>query len=91
MLNALEEQMPDVISWTTPKGGFYIWVTMPEHIDSSDVFTKSIELGADFVIGSAFDPEGKRNNSFRLAFSHTPEEKIAQGVEMVAKAVKNCL
>jgi len=91
MLSALEEQMPDVVSWTTPKGGFYIWVTLPEHMDSSDVFAKSIELGAAFVIGNAFDPEGKRNNSFRLAFSHTPEEKIAQGVEMVAKAVKSCL
>lgn len=91
MLNALKEHMPDVVTWTIPKGGFYIWITMPENVDSSDVFEKSIELRAAFVIGSAFDPEGKRNNCFRLSFSHTPENKIAQGIEIVASAVKSCL
>ena len=91
MLNALKEHMPDAVTWTIPKGGFYIWITMPENVDSSDVFEKSIALRAAFVIGSAFDPEGKRNNCFRLAFSHTPEDKIAQGIEIVASAVKSCL
>ncbi len=91
MLDSLKEHMPKGVSWTTPKGGFYIWVTLPEHMDSSDVFSKSIEGGAAFVIGSAFDPAGKRNNSFRLAFSHTPEDMIAKGVEIVADAVKASL
>ena len=91
MLNALKENMPDAVTWTVPKGGFYIWVTMPENIDSSEIFAKSIKLGAAFVIGSAFDPDGKRNNCFRLAFSHTPENRIAQGIEIVANAVKSCL
>lgn len=89
MLKALNENMPEGIIWTKPKGGFYIWVTLPEHMDSSDVFTKSVDNGAAFVIGKAFDPEGKRNNSFRLAFSHTAEEKIAEGIEIVADAIKN--
>ena len=91
MLKALEDTMPEGIVWTRPKGGFYIWVTMPEHMDSSDVFAKSVEKGAAFVIGKAFDPEDKRNNSFRLAFSHTAEEKIAAGIEIVADAIKMCL
>jgi DNA-binding transcriptional MocR family regulator len=91
MLKALDENMPEGIVWTKPKGGFYIWVTMPEHMDSSDVFAKSVDNGAAFVIGKAFDPEGKRNNSFRLAFSHTAEEKITEGVEIVAKAIKSNL
>jgi len=89
MLDALKKHMPEAVTWTKPKGGFYIWVTLPGHINASDVFTKSIAMGAAFVIGSAFDPEGKRNNCFRLAFSHTPESRIAEGIEMVAKAVKN--
>ncbi len=92
MLNALDEHMPrEGISWTRPKGGFYVWVTLPEHMDSTDVFKKSLEKGTAFVVGSAFDPQGVKNNCFRLAFSHTPEERIAEGVEKVAHAVKELL
>ncbi|KMQ49455.1 GntR family transcriptional regulator [Chitinispirillum alkaliphilum] len=91
MLDGLEKNMPEGVKWTTPKGGFYVWVTLPENINSSDVFNKSIEGGAAFVVGSAFDPEGERNNCFRLAFSHTPEDKIADGVRIVADAVRACM
>ncbi len=91
MIDALEEYMPDSVSWTRPKGGFYIWVVLPENVDSSKVFTKSLDMGAAFVIGNAFDPEEKRNNCFRLAFSHTPEEKITDGIKIVAEAVRSYL
>jgi DNA-binding transcriptional MocR family regulator len=89
MLKALEDNMPDGVSWTRPKGGFYIWVTLPETMDASDVFTASLKKGAAFVIGNAFDPEEKRNNCFRLAFSHTPEEKIETGIKIIGEAIKN--
>lgn len=91
MLDALEKYMPENISWTKPRGGFYIWVTMPQNIDSSRVFEESIKRGAAFVIGSAFDPHGVRNNSFRLAFSHTPEERISEGIQIVAESVKKVI
>lgn len=90
MLNALSEFMPEWVRWTRPRGGFYIWVTLPENVDASDIFTKSIKLGAAFVIGNAFDPEAGRNNCFRLAFSHTPEEEIEHGVQIVAQALGKC-
>ncbi|MGB7567322.1 MAG: PLP-dependent aminotransferase family protein, partial [Chitinivibrionales bacterium] len=91
MLKALEESMPSGISWTRPKGGFYIWVSLPETMDSSDVFAASIKKGAAFVIGNAFDPEEKKNNCFRLAFSHTPEDKIETGIKIIAEAIKDLL
>jgi 2-aminoadipate transaminase len=91
MLNALESMMPQGVAWTKPRGGFYVWVTLPETLDSSDVFAAAIKQGAAFVIGNAFDPEEKRNNCFRLAFSHTPEDKIEQGIRIIAQAVKQLL
>ena len=91
MLKALEDNMPDGVSWTRPKGGFYIWVTLPETMDASDVFTAAIKKGAAFVIGNAFDPEEKKNNCFRLAFSHTPEDKIETGIKIIGEAIKNLL
>jgi DNA-binding transcriptional MocR family regulator len=91
MLDALEEGMPEGVHWTRPRGGFYVWVTLPKAIDSSEVFAAAIDKGAAFVIGSAFDPKGKRNNSFRLAFSHTPEDRIAKGTRIVCDAVKSVM
>lgn len=91
MLQALKDHMPKEVTWTIPKGGFYIWVTMPKKMDSSAVFADSIKKGAAFVIGSAFDPHGVKNNSFRLAFSHTPEEKIAEGIRIIASSVRSLL
>jgi DNA-binding transcriptional MocR family regulator len=91
MLDALASAMPEGISWTQPKGGFYIWVTMPETINASDVFNIAIKKGAAFVIGNAFDPEEMKNNSFRLAFSFTPENKIGQGIKIIADAIGSLL
>ena len=88
MLNAMNDFMPETAKWVVPKGGFYIWITLPEHVDTLEILKESIPQGAVFVIGKTFDPHGKKNNSFRLAFSHTPEDQIAKGVEIIAKAVR---
>ena len=91
MLDALEASMPTGASWTRPKGGFYIWVTLPEGMDSTAVFNASLKKGAAFVIGNAFDPEATKNNSFRLAFSFTPKDKIEPGVRIIADAVRSIM
>jgi len=88
MLDALSASMPEVVTWTRPKGGFYVWVTMPETIDATTVFNEAIKQRAAFVIGSAFDPYGKKNNCFRLAFSNTPEEKITEGIAIISSAIE---
>jgi DNA-binding transcriptional MocR family regulator len=88
MLAALETCMPGGVTWTHPKGGFYIWVTMPESLDATKVFNAAIKKRAAFVIGSAFDPAGTKNNCFRLAFSHTAENAIADGIKIIADAIR---
>ncbi len=91
MLSALETYMPQEVVWTKPKGGFFIWATLPEYMDSSEVFALAVKEGAAFVVGRAFDPEGKKNNAIRLAFSHTAENRIEEGIKIVADAVKKLL
>ncbi|MBI9070797.1 MAG: PLP-dependent aminotransferase family protein [Melioribacteraceae bacterium] len=88
MQNCLEETMPKEVKWVKPKGGFYMWFHLPEGIDATEILKDSIEKGAVFVVGKTFDPHGVKNNWFRLAFSHTPEDKIHEGVEIIANAVK---
>jgi DNA-binding transcriptional MocR family regulator len=91
MLESLKDNMPAGVTWTIPKGGFYIWVTLPEYMNATDVFNASVEKGAAFVIGSAFDPAGKKNDCLRLAFSNTPDDKIELGIKIVGDAVKALL
>jgi hypothetical protein len=91
MLDTLKNNLPDTVSWTVPRGGFYVWVTLPRHCDSKTLWEKSIAQGAAFVPGYTFDPEGVRNDCFRLAFSHTPEEKIKEGVEIICSSILESL
>jgi DNA-binding transcriptional MocR family regulator len=88
-LAAMDQHMPGNCHWTRPKGGFYIWVTMPEHMDATKVLEKAIDRGSVFVIGSAFDPRGENNHRFRISFSHVDEDKIEQGIEMIAAAIQS--
>jgi len=91
MLDALEKYMPKGVSWTTPHGGFFIWATLPENMDSSEVFKIAVKNGAAFVIGSAFDPKGIKNNGMRLAFSGADESKIETGIKIISDAVKEVM
>ncbi len=87
MLENLEKHMPDGVKWRVPKGGFYIWVSLPPSMDASGLLEKSIRNGAAFVIGKAFDPAGRKNDCLRLSFAHTPEERIEEGIEKIARAM----
>ncbi len=88
MNDSLLKNMPPEAKWVVPKGGFYIWITLPENIDAKEILKESMARGAIFVIGKTFDPLGKKNNTLRLAFSHTPENEIERGVKIIAEALK---
>jgi DNA-binding transcriptional MocR family regulator len=91
MAAAIQKYFPVEIQWTEPRGGFYIWLKIPPQIDLLAVLKDSIEHGAVFVIGQTFDPEGKDNSHFRLSYSHTPEDKIEKGIEILGAALKRAL
>lgn len=88
MLRALDAYTPGGMSWTRPEGGFYVWVTLEDGLDATAVFERALARGAAFVIGKAFDPGARRNSCFRLAFSHTGEERIDEGVRAICEAVR---
>ena len=91
MAAAIRKYFPGEIQWTEPRGGFYIWLKIPPQIDLLAVLKDSIEHGAVFVIGQTFDPKGKDNSHFRLSYSHTPEDKIEKGIEILGAALKRAL
>jgi len=88
MTAALRSQLPDYVRWNEPKGGFYIWLTLPEGTDAADILRHAIDGGAVFVAGSTFDPEGRRNNAIRLSYCNNAPEEIERGIPIVAKAIR---
>lgn len=85
MLATLAEHMPAGISWTQPAGGMFIWMTLPEHLNASDLLEKALKRGLIFVPGQGFHPDGRGKNTLRLNFVSSTPEKIVAGVRLLAE------
>ena len=80
MLAALERAMPESAHWTTPRGGFFSWLTLPG-VDAVDLAGQAVERGVAAVPGPLFFPDGRGTDSLRLSFSLVDEGKIDEGIE----------
>lgn len=88
MLEALREHFPAEAEWTTPDGGFFVWVTLPEGIDTYPLLYQAIDAGVVFIPGAAFTPYDGPSNKLRLAFSGVAPEQIREGVRRLAPVIK---
>ena len=91
MLNALSQYMPEGVSWTKPDGGFFIWVTLPEHVNTLKLLEIALANDVVYVIGSAFYAEANGENTLRISFCHENEQTIEEGIKRLGKAVKEYL
>lgn len=91
MLDTLEEHMPEGVTWTHPKGGLFLWVTLPESLDAQDLFKDAVKEKVAFVPGSPFFAEGGNHNTLRLNFSNACPEKINDGISRLSAVVKDHL
>ena len=80
MLDSLEEHMPKGVQWTHPGGGLFLWITLPEHEDSVEVFKLAVEQKVAFVPGESFHPNGGGKNTMRLNFSNAGPARINEGI-----------
>ncbi|GAP06773.1 valine-pyruvate aminotransferase apoenzyme [Anaerolinea thermolimosa] len=91
MLESLSEHMPEGVRWTHPRGGLFLWVTLPEGMSSLELFKEAVKQKVAFVPGESFFPCGGGENTMRLNFSMMPPEKINEGISRLARAIKNAL
>ncbi len=92
MLQALQDFMPDRVKWTKPRGGLFLWITLPEGIDTSAMLVNAIgKEGVAYTPGIAFYVDGKGQNTMRLNFSYPSTSQIREGVERLARVIKNQL
>lgn len=91
MLQALEEYMPEGTHWTKPKGGLFLWVSLPKGYDTTKIFPKAIEEKVAYVPGTPFHPNGGGENTMRLNFSASKPELIWEGIQRLGKVIKASL
>jgi 2-aminoadipate transaminase len=88
MVAALREHFPAEAAWTEPEGGLFIWATLPEYIDTSDLLAKALREDVAFVPGqAAYVDESRGRSSMRLNFSGVGGEEIREGVRRIGKAI----
>ena len=91
MLKTLAEYMPEGVTWTHPEGGLFLWLTLPEGLDATQLLPKAIENKVAFVAGVDFYPDGNVFNDMRLNFSYSTHEQIVEGLKRLAQTIKENL
>ena len=88
MVDTIRETFPKEVEYTRPEGGMFLWVTLPEGINTKELLVKSLKRGVAFVQGSAFFPNGGHENTMRLNFSGIREDRIKEGISILGEILK---
>jgi len=86
MLHALDDYLPD-LSWTNPAGGFYVWVTLPENLDSKSMLPRAVKELVAYTPGTAFYADGSGRNKIRLSFCYPTPEFIREGIRRLSTVI----
>ncbi|MGH2764166.1 MAG: PLP-dependent aminotransferase family protein [Thermoleophilaceae bacterium] len=87
MQDALRQQFGSAVEFTDPDGGFFLWLTFPEGVDTAELSPVALEEGVAYIPGAAFSPAGRFANQLRLCFASTAPERIREGVHRLRRAV----
>ena len=86
MLASLAEQLPE-LEWTNPNGGFYVWLTLPEGLDSKAMLPRAVKELVAFTPGTAFFADGTGRQNIRLSFCYPTPESIRLGIRRLATVI----
>jgi 2-aminoadipate transaminase len=88
MLDALAEFFPAEAEWTHPHGGMFIWATLPDFIDTTDLLARALRENVAFVPGSGAYLDGRGRSSMRLNFSASDGDNIREGIRRIGEVIK---
>ena len=83
MLTSLEAELGGRAAWSTPDGGYFVWLELGKGVDASALLGRATEAGVTFVRGADFFVDGGGSSAARLAFSFESPERIAEGVRLL--------
>ena len=88
MLSLLERYMPEGVSWTRPEGGLFLFLTLPEGIDTVALYDRALSAGVAYVAGSFFFVDGSHRNTMRLNFSFLDASRMEAGIKLLAEVIQ---
>jgi 2-aminoadipate transaminase len=88
MVSALTREFGGDVTWPAPRGGFFLWATLPAPISADAMIARAVEHGVVYVAGEAFFVNGSGRQFIRLSFSAPTPERIEEGVKRLAAATR---
>lgn len=88
MLSALDEHLPGNVTFTRPRGGFFVWLTVPSSIDTVELQLLAMAEGVSFLPGTVFYPDARGAHDLRLAFSKVADAQIPEGIRRLGKIIE---
>ncbi|TFC05714.1 PLP-dependent aminotransferase family protein [Cryobacterium mannosilyticum] len=88
LLSALDEYLPE-LTWTNPNGGFYVWVTLPDRLDSKAMLPRAVKELVAYTPGTAFFADGDGRQNMRLSFCYPTPEHIRIGIRRLATVIRD--
>ena len=89
MEEAIRREMGGRLAWRTPKGGFFLWATLPAGVTDNELLTRALDNQVVFVVGSAFHVDGSGHDTIRLSFSEPAPDRIGEGIRRLAAALSS--
>jgi len=88
MLKTLESSFPKACSWSRPEGGFFVWLKLPEYLNSKELLADAVRNKVAFVPGSGFYADSRGLNEARLAYCTEETGRIEKGIKILAGLIK---
>ncbi len=93
MREALHRELGDLVTWSEPRGGFFLWARLPDTLDADHLIERAVRHGVVYVAGEAFFADDRQEthegrNLMRLAFSAPSHDRIREGVSRLAAAIR---
>ncbi|WIY04448.1 PLP-dependent aminotransferase family protein [Amycolatopsis mongoliensis] len=89
ILSALDQHLPPGCSWTKPDGGFYVWVTVPEGVDTKAMLPRAVTARVAYASGTGFYADGFGSRQMRLSYCYPTPERIREGVRRLAAVLES--
>lgn len=89
MLDTLKSTMPEGVNWTTPEGGFFVWLTLPKEVTAARIAAAARSRGVEVLPGTTCYYDGGGQHELRLSFSFADEPQIREGLAILSDVIRH--
>lgn len=88
MTEAMDRYFPSTVKYTRPRGGMFLWVTLPEGVSAMSLFPRALEKKVAFVPGDPFYTDAKNTNAMRLNYTNADSKTIEEGIRRLGDLLR---